>query len=189
MWDILIQDKVIELHQDGWNYCDVGSCQGIHTNLFLSLRPNKVYAFDILDTNPRIPGAINERLAISDIDGFEKMFYNGSHESNLFAGNSSKKIGSIRLDTYFKGKELDCIKMDIEGSELKALRGGLETINKCKLVLIECHWDEDWLEIYNIIKNMGFKNLVNNEPVFYGECEKIEGRSNNGRPYQMYKNK
>jgi hypothetical protein len=76
----------------------------------------------------------------------------------------------------------------VEGAELKVIKGGIETLKKCKLVIIECHYDEDWMDIsqFLIDNNLQFRNLLNDEVVTYGEYRPIPGRSSIGRPYQMY---
>jgi hypothetical protein len=98
------------------------------------------------------------------------------------------KVKSTSLDIYFKNKNVDYIKIDVEGAELKVIKGGVETLKKCKLAIIECHFDEDWKEICQVINdnNLKFKNLVNDEFVDYGSYQQIPGRSSIGRPYQMY---
>ena len=185
-WDGLTDQLFINNHKPNWNYCDVGSCQGRFTNLFVNLsKPGgKVYAFEINGNNPTIPETIFEKIAISDIVGTEKFYECGSHTSNILGHDVGynetpfkSEIPSTTLDAYFKDKTLDCIKIDIEGAELYAIKGGLETLKKCKLIVIECHLDDEWLDIYNLLNNSGlkFKNLANNETVIKDQ-----------RPYIIY---
>lgn len=179
-WNHLQREFFSENYEEGWNYCDVGSCQGFFTNLFKTFNPKQVYAFDINFSNPKLD-CVFERLAISDNDGTEKVFDNGTHQSHIFEYKDNKflyEINSVRLDTYFKDKNLDCLKIDIEGAELKAIRGGIETIKKCSLVLIECHFKKDWPEMIRLFRdnNLVFKNLLNGEVV-----------TENEMPYQIYK--
>jgi FkbM family methyltransferase len=180
-WNQLQKEFITENYKENWNYCDVGSCKGVFTNLFKTLNPNKIYAFDINLKNPVMDNCIFERLAISDIDGTEKVFNNGDHESHIFEekGNSFLyEIGSVRLDTYFKDKDIDCLKIDIEGAETKAIRGGIETISRCSLVMIECHLIKDWSEIFKMFRdnNLVFRNLLDGEVV-----------TEDHMPYQIYK--
>lgn len=185
-WDSLIDQVILKNHKPDWNYCDVGSCQGRFTYTFLELsKPNgKVYAFEINDNNPIIVNSIFERVAISDNIGFENVYECGSHMSNILGHDVGYKVSPFKnkipcttLDYYFEDKLLDCIKIDIEGSELKAIKGGLKTLKKCKLIIIECHLDEDWEEIYTIMtdNNFKFKNIANDEPIIITQ-----------RPYIMY---
>ena len=50
--------------------------------------------------------------------------------------------------------KVDCIKLDVEGAELAALKGACKTITKMKPKLIIClyHKTEDLLEIPDLIK-------------------------------------
>ena len=192
-WDKLIEDLIIHNHKPTWNYCDVGSCQGQFSKLFVNLAKEEgiIYAFDINQSNPIISGCINERVAVSDIDGTENVYEGGSHMSNILGHDVIynktplvNSIQSIRLDTYFNDKHLDCIKIDVEGAEIKVLRGGLKTIKKCSLIIIECHLDEDWEEIYDLLDSNGM--------VFYelSTKQKITRDYTTGprgiRPYQIY---
>jgi FkbM family methyltransferase len=183
-WDILVEEIVVKNHKKNWIYCDVGSSVGLFTNLFKMLSPDgQVYAFDLINSN--LDGCVFENVAISDKDGIESVYDAGSHMSNILGHdvlyNSSpfiKEIKSIRLDTYFLDKNVDCLKIDIEGAELSAIRGGIETIKKCSLVIIECHLDEHWLDIYNI--------LSDNNLIFYDLSNHTKITKEN-RPYQIYK--
>jgi hypothetical protein len=74
--------------------------------------------------------------------------------------------------------------MDIEGAELKGLKGGMNTIKNCSIILIECHLDEYWVEIYDILESIGleFYELSSNKRIE----RKIEDNENGLRPYQIY---
>lgn len=184
-WDQLITGMFVKNHLPNQIYCDVGSCQGVFTKLFNQLAyPNgKVYAFEINPDNPEISNCIFNRIAISDHDGVEELYLSGSHMSNILGhdvgyhpSKLSGFINSTTLDTYFKDIPLDVLKIDIEGAELKAIKGGLNTIKKCRIVNIECHLDEHWEDIFNLLDGMEFKDLVNNEYI-----------TRDKRPYQIYK--
>ncbi len=192
-WDFLIEDLIYKTVQKDWICCDVGSCVGRITNLFIDICKNgQVFAFDINKNNPFINGCINERMAISDIDGFESVYDVGSHMSNILGYDVGRNISqyvydtpSIKLDTYFKNRNIDCIKIDIEGAELKAIKGGIETLKKSKLVIIECHMDDDWIEIYDLLTHnkMEFYELSTNEKIIRDFTIGPRGE----RPYQIYK--
>jgi FkbM family methyltransferase len=179
-WNQLQKEFFIENCENNWSYCDVGSCQGFFTDLFKTMNPNKIYAFDINFNNPELD-CIFERKAISDIDGMERVFDNGTHQSHILEEKGNKflyEIESIRLDTYFKNIELDCLKIDIEGAEIRAIKGGIETIKKSKLTLIECHLINDWKHIVRALKdnNLEFRNLLNGDII-----------NENYMPYQIYR--
>lgn len=192
-WDKLIEELVISKHKPNWSYCDVGSCQGYFSNLFLNLSKPEgtVYAFDINRNNPQIAGCINERKAISDVDGITNVYEGGSHMSNIMGHdvlyNQSPlqgEIESIKLDTYFKSKIIDCIKIDVEGAELKVIKGGENTLKRSSLIIIECHLDEDWVELYDLLSsyNLEFYELSTNQKITRDFTIGPRGI----RPYQIY---
>lgn len=191
-WDQLIENLIRQNYKPNWNYCDVGSCEGRFSKIFVELAGNgKVYAFDINNSNPKILGCINERMAISDKNDIEKVYDCGSHMSNILGHDTSynitaykEDIQSITLDTYFKDIPINCIKIDIEGAELKAIIGGIETIKNANLVIIECHLDEHWNDIYDILINndMEFFELFTNEKI----TRDVSIGPRGIRPYQIY---
>jgi FkbM family methyltransferase len=75
-------------------------------------------------------------------------FDNQGTSSSKIDVNSTSKINVCRLDDVIDEK-VTFIKMDIEGAELKALKGSAETIRKYKPKLAICiyHKNEDFFEI------------------------------------------
>jgi hypothetical protein len=68
------------------------------------------------------------------------------------------------------------------------MKGAVKTISNAKFVIIECHFDEQWPEIYRLLKenNFDFKYLVNDESVKLENMTISPGIGKNGSPYQMY---
>ena len=60
------------------------------------------------------------------------------------------------MDNILKDKQIDLIKMDIEGAELSALSGSRKIIKKFMPVLAICiyHKPEDYFEIPMLIKKL-----------------------------------
>lgn len=113
----------------------------------------KVYAFEpdprnfaLLKKNVQQNGYKNVVLvnkAVADKSGNLKLFLNrdntGDHRIyNSFDKRESINITAITLDEYFKdkNKKVDVIKMDIQGSEVKALTGCKKLIKQNKKVKI-----------------------------------------------------
>ena len=138
---------------------DIGANLGLYT--LLSARAGaQVYAFEPDPrTLPFLVGNIernglSDRVivvpkAVSDSDGIETLeLHRDPAQSGLFPRHSSGQvvtIESIRLDTFLKEKnqvDVDVIKLDIEGAELRALDGMKKTIASYvgRLVMfVECY--------------------------------------------------
>ncbi|MGP1599264.1 FkbM family methyltransferase [Peptoanaerobacter stomatis] len=71
-------------------------------------------------------------------------------------------IRTLRIDDYIA--EADYIKMDIEGSELEALKGSVELIKRCRPKLAVCiyHKIEHYIDIaeYILSLNLGYKLYI-----------------------------
>jgi methyltransferase, FkbM family len=121
---------------------DLGANIGYHTLLFARLvgSEGKVYAFEpdptnfaLLKRNVRANGYTNVELvqkAVSDKNGKIKLYLceenRGDHRIyDSHDGRESVEVESVRLDDYFQGyeREINFIKMDIQGAEMMALRG------------------------------------------------------------------
>jgi FkbM family methyltransferase len=207
-WDNLLRYSFLEAFNElGYgDFCDVGSCNGLFINIFREISSNsKIFAFEPNPFNYEniksmsSDNCIIENIAVSDIDGYVNLYSESNdprnHLSNIIGHdlnnqkmNFLSEVESKKLDTYFSEKKVDYIKIDVEGSEIDVIRGGIETLKKCKYVIIECHYDNDWKEIVNLCEsnNLQFRNLVDDEIIYHGETTKISGISSNGRTYQMY---
>ncbi len=135
---------------------DIGAHIGLYTLIAAKkVGPKgKVYAFEpleknfkLLKKNVEVNGYKNVVLvnkAVSNKNGKSKLFL--SNEDNFGdqriydpEGNRrSTSIRTIKLDTFFKNKEkrINVIKMDIQGSEVKALTGASEVLRKNKKMKI-----------------------------------------------------
>ncbi len=134
---------------------DIGAHIGYYTLIAARLvgKKGRVYAFEpnpdtfqILKKNVKENDYKNVVLvnkAISDKDTEAKLFLNKSNtgDHRLYDSRDNRKfidVSTISLDSYFKDKDkkIDLIKMDIQGSEVKAFKGGLKTIRKNKYIKI-----------------------------------------------------
>lgn len=117
---------------------DVGACIGVHA-LPLATKAKEIYAFDALSDNFEVlsqnvlnNGMKNVTLvyaAVSDSAGTIRIpvpDFAGGNYSLASAGGQSIEIEAITIDGFCAERgieKIDVMKMDIEGSETRALRG------------------------------------------------------------------
>jgi FkbM family methyltransferase len=162
-------DKIIE---KGDVLVDIGANQGIYTDFFKRLinEDGKIYTVELHPQTFKIlvgkyaneKNIILENKAVSDKCGVVN-FYLGvdsftnniiGHDMNFKTNEKGGEIESITLDKLLENeKHIKLIKIDVEGAEKMVLSGMKETIKKTDYVFVECHLDEDWVEISNLLLN------------------------------------
>jgi FkbM family methyltransferase len=206
-WDNLLKIKFKQNTKSDGIFCDVGAASGLITSLFKEIAGDKgkVYSFEMNKNNYNSithlssENCIIENIAVSDKSEVVNIYADNdnshNYTSNILGYDSSYRnmniignVNSISLDEYFLDKNIDYLKIDVEGAELKVIKGAIETIRKCKYVVIECHFSEDWESIFNLLKvnNFDFKNLVDDVPIYLGDTIIVPGINSNGMPYQIY---
>ena len=132
---------IMELIRPGDIVVDGGACLGDHTASYAS-RARHVHAFE---ANPETAQALayNCRglpVTVHDV-GLSDVFADATITTDPNVGASRiVPNGGVsptrvqRLDAY--GLEPNLIKLDIEGYEVKALRGARETIMRCRPILV-----------------------------------------------------
>lgn len=159
-----------KLIQENHTIVDVGANMGEYTDFFKNKLngTGKIYAIELF---PQTCETLNSKYyndknilvlnyAISNTDD-KIAFYSGNHHClhNILGHDVSYRktqfvgeIESIRLDTLLKEeKNIDLIKIDVEGAELMVLEGCKNIIDKVQHILVECHLSKDWGEIKKIL--------------------------------------
>lgn len=174
----------------GMTVLDCGANIGYYTLIAASIvgEKGKVYAFEpgpdnfaLLKKNVEINGYKNIVLvqkAISNETKKIKLFLSqdnkGTHRTyNSFDGRESVVIDAIALDEYFKNHkgQIDFIKMDIEGSEARALQGMINILMKNKQIKILTEFSPTAIKVsgyspeehLNNLAKLGFKLYDLNE--------------------------
>lgn len=168
--------------EDGDVVMDLGACYG-DTALYFAekqgVNQGKVYSFEFTPNNITVFNAnvaLNPRLMnqiqlvphpVSNKSG-EKIYFNdlgpGSRMAFTPFKGYTEETTTISIDDFVKNNKItkvDFIKMDIEGAELLALEGAVETIKKFKpklAIAIYHSWD-DFVDIPAWIANLnlGYK--------------------------------
>lgn len=143
---------------------DCGACWGDTAVLFASLvgDTGQVLAFEFvkenleifeknLALNPHLPNISVIEKALDDVSG-RTVYFDPNHSGTSIKTSGSLAIQTITIDDAVSSHDcerVDYIKMDIEGSELKALKGAFETIkkHKPKLAISVYHKNEDFFQI------------------------------------------
>lgn len=66
-----------------------------------------------------------------------KIFYNNENFKNSGETLKVNKLKSIKLDTYFKEKLIDFLKIDVEGGEIKVLEGSSNKLDNKEILFIQ----------------------------------------------------
>lgn len=148
---------------------DLGGCFGETAFWFSRLvgETGRVFCFEpvpenyqILEENLRtnkVKNIISVNMAVGDLVGEIRMLGSGGGATSSWEGNP---VPCITIDEYisrFRLEKVDMIKMDIEGSELKALQGAVETLKRFKPKLAVCvyHNGDDISKIPLFIEKLG----------------------------------
>ncbi|OOB80086.1 MAG: hypothetical protein BEN19_06725 [Epulopiscium sp. Nuni2H_MBin003] len=156
--------------EDNWVYIDAGTYgidpleYGSITNQIKETNYKKIIFFEPnLTVIPDLLASIkNQNLRDiqveckgiydkTDIVGFDAM---GPSSSITSIGNNYILVDTI--DNVLKGEQIDYIKMDVEGAELKGLIGAKNSIQKYKPILVISiyHKFEDWIDLPKYIKEL-----------------------------------
>ena len=145
--------KIIQAHLtnlSGNVIYDIGAGVGIYTQHF-KRNFKKVYAFEPLPENMEKLKTLHARdenvtvlpLAISDVDGEIQLAY-----------NPPVRVKSVRLDSL-QLEEPDYIKINVGGSELKVIEGGMSLLSRCKPgILIEVHHEDLGVKIKSVLSKL-----------------------------------
>ncbi len=178
--------RFMKKHFDCSRYVDIGANIGNHSNFFerngsvgWAFEPSK-HNFEKLQLNAPNFNLFN--VALSDVGGeddlitFDSCLGNSYVQSsfdgkinNWGTGIKSEKILVATLDS-FQIESPTLIKIDVEGSELKVLKGGVETLTRFNPVIaLEVHNDSNLArsgfpytrsEIEGFLNSLGYRKLL-----------------------------
>lgn len=138
-------------------YFDLGAYRGDTVAEFLSVvdNYNKIIAVEpdlktynkLCAMTQSVKNIININSCVSDVDGKASFDMQGSRGSSI--GKGSGTVKTLTIDTLANNCIPSYIKMDIEGAEFSAIKGGAHTINKHKpkLQIAAYHRSEDLFSI------------------------------------------
>ncbi len=170
-----IYENILKFGNDE-TYFDLGAYRGDTVEEFLSVVNdfNKIIAVEpdsktynkLCTATKGVKDIININACVSDIDGEIEFEMNGSRGSTI--GNGRDIITSVTIDGLSKEVIPTYIKMDIEGAEGLAIKGGAKTIeqHKPQMQIAAYHRSEDLILIpQSIIKlNKNYKIYLRHFP-------------------------
>ncbi|MCR4328838.1 MAG: FkbM family methyltransferase [Patescibacteria group bacterium] len=152
VWEKDTTDVIKSKFHRGGVFVDVGSDIGYYTCLAAQLGAGHIYAIEpnphtrmLLEKNIAVNGFKNITIvgkAASDKSGEEKFYTHGAHSTlgYNYNKNTSERttitVETMPLDVVVGDGTVNFIKMDIEGSEPKALRGMRKLLERNKQVQI-----------------------------------------------------
>jgi len=167
-----MQRSVAKEVRRGGVFYDLGANVGFYSLMAAVLSdPGKVYAFEPLPANldylrrhielNRIRNIEVLPLAVSDKEG-SALFKSGEYrELGRLETDGNLRVQVTTLDALLQRKTIappDCIKMDVEGEELCALRGAKECFTKHRPRLFLCtHSQELHSECCRLLSSWGYK--------------------------------
>lgn len=188
--------------EDGDVIMDLGACYG-DTALYFAekqgVNQGKVYSFEFIPNNITVFNAnvaLNPRLMnqiqlvphpVSNKSG-EKIYFNDLGPGSRMAFTPFKgytdETTTLSIDDFVKNNKInkvDFIKMDIEGAELLALEGAVETIKKFKpklAIAIYHSWDDfvdipAWIANLNLgyELNLGHHTIHSDETIIFAKID------------------
>ncbi|MEM5812002.1 MAG: FkbM family methyltransferase [Candidatus Aenigmatarchaeota archaeon] len=163
---------------------DVGAAEGDWTLLVsryhkakkvLAIEPSKL-AYDHLIRNiklNKVKNVIPVLAAASDKKGYTKLYLENFSLSNLNTNKNEVKVKTDTLDNMCKIHKLayvSLIKIDVEGSELKVLKGSSRILKTYKpRIIVETHSKNLKNEVINFLKRFDYK------PIFIDDWMKKKG--------------
>ncbi|KKM18166.1 hypothetical protein LCGC14_1668440 [marine sediment metagenome] len=95
-----------------------------------------------------------------------------SHSSMVEgAGEGLRQVPRVTLDGFLEGRALAepfLLKIDIDGHELKVLRGAARTLARCSIVIVECQKSE-LVQRIAAVQAAGFDLFDLSEPCYYDQ--------------------
>jgi FkbM family methyltransferase len=162
---------------------DCGACEGFFSRQALDLGAKKVLC---VEPNPEMVTCLEASfsgeiaqgrlvilpVALGSLSGEANFSVApGDAFSGRFDGNGVERVPIMTLDQLVTnhGKPT-MIKMDLEGSEYEALRGGLDLLerNHPKLAVTTYHNPWDYLVIKTLLRGVGYRKIRNSSPTMRG---------------------
>jgi len=165
---------------------DIGANIGNHSIFFSKFIFEKTFAFEtnptnfnLLLENKRINNIGDDKLILNNIAISDGNYKYANHD---FLGNMGRSFivegdGELITKTLddFDLPKIALIKMDVEGHELKVLKGAIKLINRdFPHIVLECNnYSDDFERVNPYMLQIGYKNTKVIDNMFYYEYQDI----------------
>lgn len=165
-----------EMSKDS-SVADLGARHGFYTALAAALTDNRVYSFE-MDPDNVVELRKNIDLDEKDVEIIQRGVYDT--ETTITAklgeggastiGGEGEEIETVSLDSYFNDKQTpSLLKIDVEGSEYKALKGAETVLEEKPVIFLELHkgqrlkgFEHEAEDVLNYLQSKGYSiNKVN----------------------------
>lgn len=173
------------------NILDLGANVGFFTlrlaHMIFSNYPQTIFHVTLVEGSPKVfeilKSRMNENIMLQDkisiykglvgrLNGSAMIFESEFHAMNsIFISNLSKgtKVDYVNLNKLCPAREIDLLKLDVEGSELEFFENYPGLLQKTKYAVIELHHDKcNTTKCLDLLKKAGFsKNMrLRNGPAY-----------------------
>lgn len=178
----IIYDMRVQIKEHGGCIADVGANKGNHAVFFTDIclfrnvfaYEASRYIFSILSINGKKYGLTTELFPINRAILAEASHFDfvpsdfpkekGGHGMGRAVPSPNEKMWQQKgttINQEFKSDRLSYVKLDIEGGEADAIRGGLNVIGRDKpLISAECHTQAQAHEIFAMLQPLGYRLLA-----------------------------
>lgn len=160
----LVQAFILrEYFPEGGVFVDIGASCGVYSYLASTKNASAIYGFEPIPElcnfyRKNVPGAICYNVALTDditVPLFIGKFGTNQINATEQGAENRVQIKTDTLDNY--GIAPDFMKIDVEGMAGKVLSGGIETLKKTQVAMIEIHGGEAGGMIETMLKDFGFQ--------------------------------
>ena len=177
--------RLSRLIQSQWHFADIGACVGDMTDFLLPKMKMghlfeasplnyqfliKKYSYLVRNKHLKINNcAVTKEngkgifsldlkdCSVGNLQTAPPYAYSSDYKEKLF------EVNTINLDTYFKDKRVDFIKLDVEGAEWDVFEGARKIMSNNSIIFqVEFHWDEDWHR-RSILKDLNYNIYTSKE--------------------------
>lgn len=147
----------VEAHPDNFQ----ALCRNIKANNFTNVNAINKAASDRKGVVTLYERSQDGIRADSDLYSLETSFV--AHNNQVHIKGKPLQLDCDTLDDMVGNQGADVMKVDVEGAEISALRGGINTLKRLRKVIVEVHGD-NLLTVKRLLEDSHFKLQMTDKP-------------------------